>query len=45
MGLPVLDGKEEQREQVSSGIVTRSAKGPWRLLGADVLRVLGALKP
>jgi len=26
MDLPVLDGKEEQREQVSLGTVTRAAK-------------------
>jgi hypothetical protein len=28
MGLPVLERKEEQREKVSSGVVTRAADAP-----------------
>jgi hypothetical protein len=28
MGLPVLERKEEQREKLSSGVVTRAADAP-----------------
>jgi hypothetical protein len=45
MGLPVLDGKEEQGEQVNSGIVTRAAKRHSAVTGGGRLAGAGRSEP